>query len=181
MWAHNAQQVLQAKWWLYRLSHCYVCIVYDFQLSVILILHGLVLHPRYKSTYFQKAGWPQEWIQTAEDILRKEWKVNYKLSTSEPVQDSAVSLNVYYLMLYLMNVCSLQQRKTGILMTLTPSMLLVPPTQLTSGWIHLLLLVQMACNGGMQSPLIHFIIWLWIFCRCLVCFPKFWDILLVVF
>ena len=37
-----------------------------------------VLHPRYKSTYFLKAGWPCEWVQAAEDLLRNEWERNYK-------------------------------------------------------------------------------------------------------
>ena len=37
-----------------------------------------VLHPRYKSSYFHKAGWPRSWITTAEDLLCAEWDANYK-------------------------------------------------------------------------------------------------------
>ncbi|KAG6913469.1 hypothetical protein DXG01_006653 [Tephrocybe rancida] len=37
-----------------------------------------VLHPTKKTSYFVKAGWPQEWITMAEDILRMEWQ-HYKL------------------------------------------------------------------------------------------------------
>ncbi|TDL15374.1 hypothetical protein BD410DRAFT_700417, partial [Rickenella mellea] len=36
------------------------------------------LHPRYKTTYFTKHGWPAEWISTAVGLLRAEWEKNYK-------------------------------------------------------------------------------------------------------
>jgi hypothetical protein len=62
------------------ISHFIICLLVDY----------LVLHPRYKSTYFQKAGWPREWIRTAEDILRKEWETNYKPGVSGSVQDAVV-------------------------------------------------------------------------------------------
>ena len=38
----------------------------------------VVLHPRYKTTYFIKAKWPQEWITTAEELLREQWAKYYK-------------------------------------------------------------------------------------------------------
>src|SRR5882762_8849203 len=31
-------------------------------ICLLLMLCVLVLHPRYKSSYFHKAGWPREWI-----------------------------------------------------------------------------------------------------------------------
>jgi len=37
-----------------------------------------VLHPRYKGTYFIKAKWDIEWIDTANEMLRKEWEEVYK-------------------------------------------------------------------------------------------------------
>ncbi|KAE9399589.1 hypothetical protein BT96DRAFT_820375, partial [Gymnopus androsaceus JB14] len=37
-----------------------------------------VLHPRYKGTYFIKAKWDIEWIDTANKMLRKEWEEVYK-------------------------------------------------------------------------------------------------------
>jgi len=37
-----------------------------------------VLHPRHKATYFINAGWPREWVTTAERLLREEWSSNYK-------------------------------------------------------------------------------------------------------
>ncbi|TDL15562.1 hypothetical protein BD410DRAFT_732577 [Rickenella mellea] len=38
----------------------------------------IVLHPRYKTSYFIKHGWPADWVQTAVDLLRAEWEKNYK-------------------------------------------------------------------------------------------------------
>lgn len=37
----------------------------------------LVLHPRHKLAYFRSAGWPQEWIHTAEKLVRSEFKQSY--------------------------------------------------------------------------------------------------------
>lgn len=36
-----------------------------------------VLHPSYKISYFQKAGWPPEWIHVAEDLVRKQFNSKY--------------------------------------------------------------------------------------------------------
>lgn len=38
----------------------------------------LVLHPRHKLTYFQRAGWTAEWIATAKKIVRDEFDRNYR-------------------------------------------------------------------------------------------------------
>lgn len=45
---------------------------------VILILMLPVLHPRYKTSYFVKAGWKREWIKIVEDLVRQEWQSSYK-------------------------------------------------------------------------------------------------------
>ena len=37
----------------------------------------LVLHPKHKLKYFEKQGWDKEWINTAEEIVREEFKKNY--------------------------------------------------------------------------------------------------------
>ena len=34
------------------------------------------LHPRYKLRYFKKAGWEDEWIDVAENIVKAEYKRN---------------------------------------------------------------------------------------------------------
>lgn len=47
----------------------------------------LVLHPSHKLEYFKLARWPAEWIQTAEDITREEYRQTYAtqaMTTSQP-------------------------------------------------------------------------------------------------
>ena len=129
-----------------------------------------VLHPRYKSTYFQKAGWPREWIQTAEDLLQKEWETNYKPSTSVLVQDTAVHFYLHHHISPLMMVHSRQQLKIGISMISIPLMQPALHTLLKSGWVQALWLVQMACDGGPPCPHILSIAWPWISCLFPVCF-----------
>ena len=61
-------------------------IMYQVAMRKLLIISFLVqskfpfavLHPRYKSAYFIKAGWPSDWIKTAEDLLRTQWREYYK-------------------------------------------------------------------------------------------------------
>lgn len=53
---------------VYRIAMCMSRIIISCSMLFSLVDY-LVLHPRYKSTYFQKAGWPCKWIQMAEDIL----------------------------------------------------------------------------------------------------------------
>jgi len=36
-----------------------------------------VLHPQHKLSYFKQAGWPTEWIHTAEGIVHVEFKCSY--------------------------------------------------------------------------------------------------------
>ncbi len=43
-----------------------------FKLHLIMyvdVLCNLVLHPHHKLSYFKQAGWPADWINTAEDIV----------------------------------------------------------------------------------------------------------------
>ena len=65
---------------MYRIAMCMSLLIG--RLPKIDISFNLVLHPRYKSSYFLKAGWPREWVQTAEDLLRAEWERNYKPKSS---------------------------------------------------------------------------------------------------
>ena len=37
----------------------------------------LVLHPRHKLRYFKNAEWQEEWIETAEEIVRTEFDLSY--------------------------------------------------------------------------------------------------------
>jgi hypothetical protein len=36
-----------------------------------------VLHPRHKLSYFKSAGWDHNWIETAEQLVRDEFDLNY--------------------------------------------------------------------------------------------------------
>ena len=49
----------------------------------------IVLHPTHKLKYFSKQGWDKEWIKTAEDIVREEFKQNY----AEYVNHNGKTLN----------------------------------------------------------------------------------------
>jgi hypothetical protein len=42
-----------------------------------ILLHVIVLHPRHKLTYFQTAQWSDEWIKTAEALVRDEFERSY--------------------------------------------------------------------------------------------------------
>jgi hypothetical protein len=79
---------------VYRIAMCMSRIIISCSMLFSLVDY-LVLHPRYKSTYFQKAGWPREWIRMAEDILRKEWETNYKPSISDLVQEAVVCFDLF--------------------------------------------------------------------------------------
>ena len=37
-----------------------------------------VLHPQHKLDYFSQAGWPSDWIETAENLVREEFERTYK-------------------------------------------------------------------------------------------------------
>jgi hypothetical protein len=37
----------------------------------------LVLHPRHKLLYFKNAGWEDDWVNTARDIVREEFDRTY--------------------------------------------------------------------------------------------------------
>ncbi|KIL59371.1 hypothetical protein M378DRAFT_56420, partial [Amanita muscaria Koide BX008] len=39
---------------------------------------AMILHPRHKLVYFRNAGWPEDWITTAENILRTNYDQKYK-------------------------------------------------------------------------------------------------------
>jgi len=54
-----------------------------------------VLHPRHKLHYFKKAGWQEDWIETARDIVRAEFDHTYAFMDvdvddpdSEPLQST---------------------------------------------------------------------------------------------
>jgi len=56
-----------------------------------------VLHPRYKTTYFSRAKWPEQWIEDAKNVAREAWRNNYKKATPpvrmQPGLESASTTN----------------------------------------------------------------------------------------
>jgi hypothetical protein len=46
-----------------------------------------VLHPRHKLSYFKQAGWPTEWINAAEGIVRAEFKRSYAVNDDADRED----------------------------------------------------------------------------------------------
>ena len=43
----------------------------------------MVLHPRHKLQYFERAGWEADWITTAKEIVRTEFERSYASSPAE--------------------------------------------------------------------------------------------------
>ncbi len=48
----------------------------------------LVLHPRHKLDYFIKAGWEEDWIERAKQLVRAEFERSYKPGISAVSYDS---------------------------------------------------------------------------------------------
>lgn len=46
--------------------------------SILIISFFVVLHPKFKMTYFNKENWQPDWIDTARQLLRDEWNKYYK-------------------------------------------------------------------------------------------------------
>ena len=62
-------------------------------LHYLLILSDTVsvLHPSHKLNYFKTAGWEEEWVQTAEDIVRTEFEQAYAvIAEDDDKQDEQV-------------------------------------------------------------------------------------------
>lgn len=56
--------------------------------DTILTIHFEVLHPRHKLTYFTNAGWEQDWIQTASNLVRQEFDFSYAdMPIDDPLND----------------------------------------------------------------------------------------------
>src|ERR1700680_1016935 len=53
-------------------------------------MHGVVvvLHPRHKLKYFERAGWEPEWTEAAKDIIRAEFDRSYAAQVGNVQEDS---------------------------------------------------------------------------------------------
>ena len=52
-------------------------------LVYFIYLFNVVLHPSHKLTYLQNAGWSEEWIATAKEIVKTEFERAYAGIDSE--------------------------------------------------------------------------------------------------
>ena len=46
----------------------------------------IVLHPRHKLTYFRTAKWSDEWIKTAESLVRDEFERSYNYTNESDIE-----------------------------------------------------------------------------------------------
>jgi hypothetical protein len=81
---------------VYQIAMCRSC---QLSLSCCQLTQLLVLHPCYKSSYFQKAGWPRDWVHTAEDLLHQEYDKNYKLEASEMPENTSTVVRATFIQL----------------------------------------------------------------------------------
>ena len=61
-----------------------------------LIHYLLVLHPRHKLQYFKTAGWEEEWIEAAEEIVRDEFDRTYAFMDVD-VPSEGIDMVCFYL------------------------------------------------------------------------------------
>lgn len=76
----------------------------------------LVLHPRHKLAYFKNAGWHENWIKRADQIVRTQFEASYgSMDESWASQDPKVCIHLSYFSLSLTRAASVGQRLGVIL------------------------------------------------------------------
>jgi hypothetical protein len=65
-----------------------------------------VLHPSHKLEYFKAASWDDEWIETAEELVRSEFERTYANIEAEDweAEDATTTVSLYLFLLYLFNI-----------------------------------------------------------------------------
>ena len=71
--------------------------------GTVLLIASLVLHPTHKLKYFQKKGWDKEWISTAEEIVREEFKRNYAVYVIHKGKKASCSSKKVCLVFFILN------------------------------------------------------------------------------
>jgi hypothetical protein len=66
------------------------------------MIHLLVLHPHHKLDYFKKAGWKEEWITTARQIVHDEFEWSYAelLAEADEVEMMVYTVQVLFSIWY---------------------------------------------------------------------------------
>ena len=143
------------------------------------------MHPRHKLEYFQAAGWSQEWIDIAHQIVRDTFDISYAnhdvphgtadedLDADHSEAELPVSNIVAFLLIVSSRFCV--ARTLRIYLTDSPLSLSQKQTTLTTNWMHTLPLMSktflMPLNGGMINTQIILVSHAWrlIICQFLVC------------
>ena len=95
-----------------------IFIVDEFWLLLIYNYIYLVLHPKHKLKYFEKQNWDEDWIKTAEDIVREEFRRNYeeyippKLAKASQPSKKKVSIHIVIILFFVSR--SFQSRNDDI-------------------------------------------------------------------
>ena len=64
-----------------------MCVYFVLSMAVLgLICLHAVLHPAYKTAYFERQKWPEEWIKTAITLMREHYNMYYKPTDVEEVE-----------------------------------------------------------------------------------------------
>ena len=93
---------------VYRIAMgMYIIFIFDeFWLLLIYNYIYLVLHPKHKLKYFEKQNWDEDWIKTAEDIVREEFRRNYeeyiprKLAKASQPSKKKVSIHIVIILFF---------------------------------------------------------------------------------
>lgn len=56
-----------------------------------------MLHPQFKTSYFEDEGWEREWIDEAKDIIQHQWETYYKGSAVPVPVDSDTPVEVRHI------------------------------------------------------------------------------------
>lgn len=72
------EQVLFSYGWIYYVSALHECVITILFKFFISDSRFSVLHPRYKTTWFEKMKWEREWIDTAVELLKTTYDDYYK-------------------------------------------------------------------------------------------------------
>ncbi|KAG1904131.1 uncharacterized protein F5891DRAFT_977614 [Suillus fuscotomentosus] len=51
---------------------------------------AMILHPRHKLAYFKRANWEQQWIDTAETLVRNAYELCLNADNSDPGEDEEI-------------------------------------------------------------------------------------------
>ena len=78
----------------------------------------LVLHPRYKTTYFTRAGWLTDWIRAAEDLAQAAWQA-YKPSSPVAAASTTTTVSSTVVSCYVLSYCYARRNQVPRRVSLT--------------------------------------------------------------